>query len=487
MEHFDVIIVGAGLSGIGAGVHLSQKCPDRTFTILEGRPASGGTWDLFRYPGVRSDSDMYTLGYSFKPWTGQYLADGPEILSYIRETAKEYKLEGKIRYNHKVVHLAWSSKDLRWVVNVAKQAGSGDGEAEQLRISCNFVYLCTGYYNYEHGYNPALPGEEKFTGPIIHPQKWPEGLDYQNKRVVVIGSGATAVTLVPVMAQQAAHVTMLQRTPTYIVSLPRKDSLSEMVYSVLPVKMAYSVMRWKNIVTGMYMWYLCQKYPNMIRKYIIDGVAAGLHQKPEEVMRDFSPPYKPWEQRLCLVPDNNLFRAIRQGKAAVVTDIIDTFTPTGIKLQSGKELQADIVIKALGLEMQMLGGFTVEVDGKPIKINESLYYRGVMLGNVPNLVAVFGYLNASWTLKADLVSEFVCRLLNEMKARGYRRVVPVPPEDMKVQAFASFSSGYLLRAMDRIPKQGTKHPWVYNQNYVLDLGSLRYGSLHDKDFIMSKL
>jgi cation diffusion facilitator CzcD-associated flavoprotein CzcO len=473
-EHFDVLIVGAGLSGIGAAHHLQRNCPGKSYAILEGRAAIGGTWDLFRYPGIRSDSDMYTMGYSFRPWTdAKAIADGPSILNYIRDTAKDGGIDRHIRFNRWVARASWSSKDATWTV----ETKSGEGTAN---FTCNFLFLCAGYYRYAAGYTPEFAGTERFKGRIVHPQHWPEDFDYTNKRIVVIGSGATAVTLVPSMAKTSAHVTMLQRSPTYIVSRPEGDAVANWLRRRLPAKIAYGLTRWKNVLLGMYFFQLCRRKPDRVKDLILKGVRQELG--PDyDIATHFTPRNKPWDQRLCLVPDSDLFRAIKKGRAEVITDTIETFTETGIKLTSGRELEADIVVTATGLVMELLGGMEVEVDGRKIDFAQTLNYKGMMFSDVPNLASAFGYTNASWTLKCDLTCNYVCRLLNYMDAKGYRQCTPRNRDAaMPAEPFLDFSSGYVQRALDRLPKQGTKAPWKLYQNYALDIMSLKFGTLQDE-------
>jgi len=475
MEHFDVIVVGAGLSGIGAGYHLQRDCPGRSYVILEGRGAIGGTWDLFRYPGIRSDSDMYTLGYSFRPWReAKAIADGPSILRYVRETAAEYGIDQKIRFNHRVVGADWSTKDHRWTVH----AEHGP-ERTPVSFTAGFLFMCSGYYDYAGGYTPEFAGAEAFTGRIVHPQKWPEDLDYAGKRVVVIGSGATAVTLVPEMAKTAAHVTMLQRSPTYIVSRPAEDAFANRLRAALPAMLAYQIIRWKNVLTGLYFYKLARRWPGQVKKGIIDMVRAELG--PDyDVNTHFTPRYNPWDQRVCLVPDSDLFHAIKSGSAEIVTDAIDGFTAGGIKLKSGKAIEADVIVTATGLKMQFMSGLTASIDGAKINFPEKMTYKGMMYSGVPNLAQAFGYTNASWTLKCDLTCEYVCRLINHMARHGRTTCVPILPQaGVQVQPFLDFSSGYVLRARDEMPKQGSTAPWRVYQNYLLDLLTLRFGRVQD--------
>lgn len=469
MEHFDVLIVGAGLSGVGAAAHLKTECPEKSFAIFEGRAAMGGTWDLFRYPGIRSDSDMYTLGYRLRPWTNpKAIADGPAILEYIRDTAQEFGLTDTIRYGHRVRRAEWSSEDARWTVEVE----SGD------RFTCGFLYLCTGYYDYESGYTPEWKGTERFGGKIVHPQKWTDDIDYAGKRVVVIGSGATAVTLVPALAEKAEHVTMLQRSPTYVVSMPARDKIANFFRAILPGRAAYVLTRWKNIARATFFYTISRKRPSFMKRLIAKGVTKEVGE--ETAMKHFTPTYNPWDQRLCLVPDSDLFVAIRSGKAEVVTDQIESFTETGLQLTSGQQLDADIIVTATGLVLKIMAGLELVVDGETVDLSTKMAYKGMMYSGVPNLASAFGYTNASWTLKCDLTAEYVCRLLKYMDSNGYTSCTAqandptVTPEPV-----LDFNSGYVLRALDELPRQGSKTPWRLHQNYIKDLGMLRYGKLDD--------
>ncbi len=477
--HFDVIIVGAGLSGIGAAVHLQTRCPGKSYAILEGRESLGGTWDLFRYPGIRSDSDMHTLGYSFRPWTeAKAIADGPSILRYVRETAEHHGVTAKIRYRHRVVKARWSTADARWTVLVDDGSTDLQQHRERIELTCRFLFTCTGYYDYDEGYTPDLPGRERFGGRVVHPQKWTDDVDYEGKRVVVIGSGATAVTLVPELAKRAAHVTMLQRSPSYVMTRPAKDVVADWLRARLPAQAAYDATRWKNVVVGTAFHAYCRRFPAHAKRLIVGevkkrtgvGVAAS----------HFTPTYNPWDQRLCLVPDSDLFEALRDGKASVVTDHIETFTETGLRLRSGRELPADLVVTATGLKLKLLGGMQVEVDGVPVSSSKTMAYKGLMLSGVPNLAFAIGYTNASWTLKCDLASEYVCRLIDHMDARGYRSCVPrLRDPNVKGEPILDFTSGYVKRAADQLPRQGSIAPWKLHQNYALDRMMFRRSPLED--------
>jgi len=473
-EHFDVLIIGAGLSGIGAACHLRRECPEKTFAILERRDASGGTWDLFRYPGIRSDSDMYTLGYSFRPWTSpKIIADGPSIRAYIRETAAEYDVDRTIRYHHHVKKVSWSSKSAHWTVE-AEQTETG----KKVRYTAGFVIACAGYYNYDQGYTPTFPGRKNFQGTIIHPQHWPENLDYSNKRVVIIGSGATAVTLLPAMTDRAAHVTMLQRSPSYVASVPEEDIISDKLRKVLPDKVVYRLGRTRNVALQMLVYQLSQRYPAMVRKMLLKQVELQVGKRVD--MRHFTPVYNPWEERLCAVPNGDLFKALRQGKASVVTDHIDTFTRKGIRLKSGEELEADIIITATGLDLHLMGGINVQVDGKSFDPTQALAYKGLMLSDLPNMAMIFGYTNSSWTLKADLSSEYICRLLRHMDNTGTRQCTPrADASAVSDEPFLNLRSGYIQRGAARFPRQGSRAPWKVRQNYALDLAAYRFSRVDD--------
>jgi cation diffusion facilitator CzcD-associated flavoprotein CzcO len=472
-EHFDVLIVGAGLSGIGAGYHLQTRCPGKSYAILESRNAIGGTWDLFRYPGVRSDSDMYTLGYNFRPWTDKKaIADGPDILNYIRETAREYGIDRKIRFGHRVARASWSSANALWTIDVSTPEG------KSAQFTCNFLYMCSGYYNYEEGYMPGWPGMERFAGRIVHPQNWPEDLDYAGKRVVVIGSGATAVTLVPALAETAASVTMLQRSPTYIVARPSEDPIAKWLLRKTPAPVAHRLARWKNVLLTLYFYGLARRKPEQTKKMLLGFVRQ--HLGPDyDVAKHFTPRYNPWDQRLCLVPDGDLFRAIRAGKAQIVTDEIDSFTEKGLRLRSGENLDADIIVTATGLNLKLLGGAQILIDGTPVNPAHSISYKGMMYSDIPNLASAFGYTNASWTLKVDLTAEYICRLLNFMDLHGYAYAVPRRNPSIVEEPAINLTSGYFQRSSHLLPKQGSKNPWKWHQNYARDLVALRFGGVDD--------
>jgi cation diffusion facilitator CzcD-associated flavoprotein CzcO len=474
-NHFDVLIVGGGLSGIGAACRLTAHCPKKTYALLEGRPRVGGTWDLFRYPGIRSDSDMFTLGYSFRPWVeGKAIADGHSILKYINDTAKDYGVDKHIRFNTLVKRASWSSREALWTV----EADSGS-DSQVARFTCNFLFICSGYYSYAEGYTPVFPGSERFAGQIVHPQKWPEDLHYANKRVIVVGSGATAVTLVPAMAKTAEHVTMLQRSPTYVVSRPEQDALANFLRRHLPAMLAYNLVRWRNILFGIYFFGLCKRSPERVKKWILERVKGALGAD-YDVNRHFTPRYNPWDQRMCLVPDGDLFESLKAGKAVVVTDEIETFTENGIKLRSGKELTGDIIVTATGLNLVALGNIQISVDSRLIDPANTMNYRGTMYGGIPNLASTFGYTNASWTLKAELTCDYICRVLNHMERKGYRVCVPQNDDPtVKQEPWLNLSSGYIQRVADKLPKQGSKTPWKLHQNYVKDILTLKFGSLDD--------
>ena len=474
-EYHDVVIVGAGLSGIGAACHLRERLPDKDFVILEGRKAMGGTWDLFRYPGIRSDSDMHTLGYHFKPWKeAKAIADGPAILKYIRETAAERGIEQHIRYEHKLKSAAWSSDKGEWSLTL-------DVAGVHREVRCSFLLMCAGYYSYDHGYTPVFAGRERFGGKIVHPQDWPENLDYDGKRVVIIGSGATAVTLLPELAKRAAHVVMLQRSPTYMIAFPDEDLVANVLRKILPEKTAYRITRWKNIRLGDFIFRQARKRPKLARRILVGHARKMLGKDYAD--KHFNPDYAPWEQRLCLVPNDDLFEAIKSGKGSVVTDRIETFTETGIRLASGEELEADIIVTATGLDIVVLGGVGFTVDGQPVDFANTFTYRGIMMQGMPNLVSTFGYINASWTLRADLIAQFSCRLLEHMRDRGYKVCTPQLREserDMQQHPYVEgFSSGYLQRVMAALPKQGDREPWLNPQDYLRDHKRFLVDTLED--------
>lgn len=476
-EHKDVIIVGAGLSGIGAAVHLKRACPNKTFAILEARDVIGGTWDLFRYPGIRSDSDMFTLGYSFKPWRAEKaIADGPSILAYVKETAKENGLEETIRFRHRVVSASWSTKDARWTIEIDV---TEDGATRRESMTCGFFYVCAGYYDYAGGYTPSFPGWDRFQGRIVHPQNWTEDIEYRGKKVIVIGSGATAVTLVPELAKEAAHVTMLQRSPTYVFSRPAQDKMANWMRDVLPAHVAYGITRWKNVALGMLLYQMSRRRPDKVRAWL-RGMTKSAVGDAVDVDEHFNPRYNPWDQRMCLIPDGDLWDVLKGGRASVVTDTIETFTEKGVALTSGRELEADLIVTATGLKLQFLGAAKVFVDGKQVEPSNTMNYKGSMFSDIPNMVCTFGYTNASWTLKADLVSDYVCRLLRYMDERGYKQAVPRRTDaSVSEEPFVDFSSGYVQRAARELPKQGSKMPWKLYQNYALDILMLRLAAVDD--------
>jgi monooxygenase len=472
VEHFDVLFVGAGLSGIGAAYHLQHGSPGRSYVILEGREAIGGTWDLFRYPGIRSDSDMYTLGYSFRPWEeAKAIADGPSILRYVNDTADRHGIREHIRFRHQVRRASWSSAEALWLV----EAERGD---EIVRFTCSWLHVCSGYYNYHEVYDPEFAGKEGFGGTIVHPQFWPEGLDYSGKKVVVIGSGATAVTIVPEVAKDAAHVVMLQRSPTYMVSRPSEDNIANALRRILPSKLAYGITRWKNVLLQLIFFNLARKRPAKVKERLLEEVAKLL--PPDyDIGTHFTPRYNPWDQRLCLVPDADMFEALSKGSASIVTGEIDRFTETGIRLKNGETLEADIVVTATGLKLQLAGDIEFTVDGERRDLSKTLSYRGMMFSDMPNLSYSFGYTNASWTLKADLTGGYLTRLLNHLKKTGTEIALPVREAGIEEVPFLDFSSGYVQRARDVLPKQGSKKPWKLYQNYALDMVSLKFASVED--------
>ena len=478
VEHFDVVVVGAGISGIGAGYHLQTMSPSRSYVILEGRDDIGGTWDLFRYPGVRSDSDMHTLGYSFKPWTAEKsIADGPSILQYLRDTVREFGIDRHIRFGHQIASAEWSTEHAQWTVN-----GQRRDTGEAVTFTCGYLFMCSGYYSYKGGYTPEFAGVDHFNGQIVHPQAWPEDLDYTGKRVVVIGSGATAMTLIPAMADTAAHVTMLQRSPTYVVAAPDRDAVANAMRKVLPKKLAYKLTRKKNVAFQQMIYKRTRTQPDKVKANLIGRVSKALG--PEyDVAQHFTPTYNPWDQRLCLVPNGDLFAAITSGKASVVTEQIDTFTESGIRLQSGEVLAADIIVTATGLNMVTLGEMKFVVDGEPVDFAKTWTYKGFAYSGVPNLASSFGYVNASWTLRADLTCEYVCRLLNHMETTGTVECTPrlrAADANMPERPWIdSFTAGYMQRVMHMFPRQGDREPWINPQSYTRDKKMFRTGQLED--------
>jgi monooxygenase len=473
-EHVDVLIVGAGLSGIGAACHLRRRHPGRTYALVEARDAVGGTWDLFRYPGVRSDSDMFTLGYSFAPWTApKSLADGDTIRDYLRRTAEEHDVLPHIRFRQRVQRAEWDSRQARWTVYVRRE-----DTTETVVLTCSFLYACTGYYRYEAGHTPHFTGQERFTGRIVHPQHWPADLDLTGRWVVVIGSGATAVTLVPALARQGARVTMLQRSPTYLLPLSSHDRFADALRRLLPASLAHRTVRWKNILLATANYQLSRRAPGLVRG-LLHRAAARRLPAGFDVGRHFTPRYDPWDQRLCVVPDGDLFSVLSDGRAEVVTDTVDTFTARGIRLTSGRELPADVVVTATGLDLLALGGMTLRVDGAEVDLPETVAYQGMMLSGVPNFAMTIGYTNASWTLKADLVAGYVCRLLRHLDRTGNQIVTPLAPPSGPRTPLIGLTSGYVRRGVGRLPHQGTRAPWRLHQNYLRDLLPMRYGRLTD--------
>jgi len=474
-SHVDVLIVGAGISGIGAAYHLQDQCPNKKYLILERRQSLGGTWDLFRYPGVRSDSDMYTFGYSFRPWKEpEVVASGDAILRYLRETTEAYGIDQRIRYRHEVTRASWSSRNAKWTVH-ARDESTG----EDVCVTCNFLFMCAGYYDYDEGYTPDFEGVDRFHGRIVHPQNWTDDVVYEDQRVVVIGSGATAVTLIPALAEKAAQVTMLQRSPTYVVAKPRQDRIANWLRQHLPEKHAYALTRWKNVLLAMFWYWYCRSRPGRAKELLIADVRRRLGGD-FDVERHFSPRYKPWDQRVCLAPDGDFFQTLRSGRASVVTDEIDCFTEKGLRTVSGEEIEADLIITATGLQLKFLGGLEVEVDGRAVNLTETFAYKGMMCSGVPNMALSLGYTNASWTLKADLTAEYVCRLLKHMDRRGYAYCSPrVDDPSMETASMLALDAGYVKRGRHRFPKEATVAPWKLHQNYALDVLALRYASVQD--------
>lgn len=477
VEHVDVLIIGAGLSGISAAWHLQTECANRSYAIVEARERIGGTWDLFRYPGIRSDSDMYTLGYRFRPWQdAKAIADGPSIKAYIEDTAREFGIDRRIRYQHRLVRAAWSTEHARWTIEL--EVGR---ERQPRRLTCGFLYSCAGYYDYREGYTPEWPGVASFAGRIVHPQQWPEGLDYRGARVVVVGSGATAVTLVPAMAtgeNAAAHVTMLQRSPSYIASLPSVDVIANALRRLLPARLAYALARWKNIARSMFYYRVARTRPTMFKRALREEATKALGPSVD-YNQHFTPHYEPWDERLCMVPDGDLFAVLRDGRASIVTDRIARFDSAGIVLESGARLDADIVVTATGLRMAFLSGVTLSVDGAEVDLGRTIIYKGMMVSDIPNLAAAVGYTNASWTLKCDLIAQHVCRLLNHMRTHDFVQVTPRRDPSLTERPVFNFTSGYVQRASLHLPKQGDRAPWRLYQNYVQDLFSLRHGRVED--------
>ncbi len=474
-NYVDVLVVGAGVSGIGAGYHIQTNCPEKSYVILEGRERIGGTWDLFRYPGIRSDSDMHTFGYSFRPWTAaKSIADGPSILAYVEDTAREYGIDKRILFQHRVKTASWSSDDAQWTVVVERGPSH-----ETIEYTCSFLYMCSGYYNYVGGYMPEFVGLDRFAGRVVHPQKWTDDIVYENKHVVVIGSGATAVTLVPELAKKAASVTMLQRSPTYMVTAPSEDKFANLLNRRLPARVAYGIVRWKNVLQGMFFFNLARKRPAKIKKRLIDLLREEVGPAID-VEKHFTPSYNPWDQRICLVPNSDLFRSIRAGTTTVVTDRITAFTEKGILLESGTELEADLIVSATGLNLQMLGGLSIFVDDAPVDVSRCLQYKGMMYSGIPNFASCFGYTNASWTLKADLTSAYLCRILKHLDASGNRQCTPVLKDPtITPEPYVDFTSGYFQRSLDKLPKQGSRKPWKLYQNYALDIATMRFGKVDD--------
>ena len=479
----DVLIIGAGISGIGTAYHLQKHCSTKSYAVIEARSDVGGTWDLFRYPGIRSDSDMFTFGFNFKPWRSpKAISPGQDIKDYISEAATENGINKHILFEHKVVAANWDSPSAKWHTEI-RNLKTG----ESCRYISGFFFSGAGYYNYENGYTPDFKGVENFSGEVIHPQHWPKNLDYAGKNVIIIGSGATAVTIVPAMATMAGHVTMLQRSPTYIASRPEQDAFANVMRRYLPAKLAYSLSRWNKILQGMFMFSMARRHPESAKKAIRDGVIDALGED-YPVDEHFKPSYQPWDQRACLVPDGDLFNAIKNGSASVVTEHIDTFTATGIKLQSGEELTADIIVTATGLNLDILGSFELSVDNKPFNAADSYCYKGMMLSGLPNFAFSMGYTNASWTLKSDLVGQYVCRLINHMDKHQHHFCQPVlPVNGIETEAFMNFTSGYITRALDKIPKQGRDKPWKLNQNYILDRMSLSYESVVNDSIVFASI
>jgi monooxygenase len=482
IEHVDVLVIGAGISGISAAWHLQRYCRGLSYAIVEAREELGGTWSVFRYPGIRSDSDMFTLGFSFKPWTQpKSIADGAAILAYLRETASQYGIDRHIRLGQRITKASWSSRDSRWTVDIEQGP-----DRRALRMTCGFLLSCSGYYDARRGYMPAFADAEVFSGRIVHPQQWPQDLECRDKRIVVIGSGATAMSLVPALAQSAAHVTMVQRSPTYVVARPSVDPIAQKLRRWLPERLAYAATRWKNVLLRLYVWRLCKRDPERVRKMLLQGVRAALG--PDyDVDKHFSPRYRPWDQRLCLLADGDLFRAVRSGRAEVVTGDIERFTQRGIRMNSGEEVPADIIVAATGLQLQFLGGMEVAIDGERVDMTKTVAYRGAMYSGIPNFASTFGYVNESWTMKADLVSRYVCRILNHMRRTGSTQCVPrLSDPTVEPQPWMELSSGYFQRDAHLFPHHGSKVPWRLHQIYPRDLMMLRFGRLEDGSLEFSR-
>ena len=486
VEHLDVVVVGAGLSGIAAGYHLQTTCPWASYAILEARDCIGGTWDLFRYPGIRSDSDMYTLGYPFRPWRGEKaIAEGDKILQYIKDTASEFGIDRHIRFQQRVVRANWSSEEARWHLRVEVTDPNNKGGSQEIALTCSFLFSCSGYYRYDQGYTPEFKGIEEFAGELIHPQEWPENLDYANKEIVVVGSGATAVTLIPSLARDASHVTMLQRSPTYIASLPPKSPAARLFEKLFPPRWSGSAIRWFHALFTQAFYFFCKRWPEAAKRWLRKGVEAQL---PEgfDIDTHFTPKYDPWDQRLCVAPQGDFFRAIKSGKASVVTESIDCFTEKGIQLESGKELHADIIITATGLELLFAGGITLSVDGEPVDLPSKLTYKGMMLEGVPNFAMALGYTNASWTLKCDLTCDYVARLLNTMRKHKRAQCVPINHSNAESpEPLLGLSSGYFVRSAHRFPKQGSKAPWRVHNSYLHDYQALKRQAIIDHSLELS--
>ncbi len=473
-QYVDVVIIGTGISGISAAYYLQTMCPEKSFIMLEARDSIGGTWDLFKYPGIRSDSDMYTLGFEFRPWLStKAIADGPSIMEYLNGSIKDYKLEESIRFGHQVDKASWSTQDSKWTIT------SNLTEGGQATYDCQFIFCCTGYYNYEKGYTPEFKGLQNYKGTFIHPQLWPEDLDYSDKKMVVIGSGATAITLIPELAARASHVTMLQRSPTYVTVAPAEDKLANWMNRTFPQNLAYRITRWRKIRMGQFFYKLAKKYPGFMKGLILKGVTKELGED-YDVATHFTPKYNPWDQRICLAPDSDFFNSLKSGKAEVVTDSIERITETGIQLTSGKHLEADVIVSATGLDLKFLGGIKVVVDDETIDFSKSVAYKGMMFSGVPNLTLAFGYTNASWTLKCDLSNSYFCRLINYMDEHQYAKCVPMLSDsDLKLESFVDFNSSYILRYIDDYPKQVDKEPWKLKQDYFVDYKKLKKEKVND--------